>query len=62
MIAREVRVALIYLCAGCDQHHCADCEGGQDACPICQLGPLCDDCAAEHAADEREAEAREDRA
>lgn len=39
---------MIYECMDCAQHYCATCDGGEDQCKRCHLGPLCPDCAYEN--------------
>lgn len=45
-------MSTIYECIDCEQHYCAECDGGEDACPDCFTGPRCDDCATDHYSNE----------
>jgi len=57
---RRWTVANIYKCAGCDMHYCVNCDGGVDQCDGCRVGPLCDDCAADHVVEHKAEEADEE--
>lgn len=50
----------VYKCEGCDLHYCTDCDGGVDQCESCRVGPLCDDCAADHVVEHKAEEADEE--
>lgn len=52
-------MSTIFRCIGCEQHYCANCDGGEDSCARCGTGPRCDECAVEHE-EEHEEEEEED--
>ena len=45
----------VYHCVECELYYCVNCDPGEDQCPTCRVGPLCNDCAVEHHAEGHDA-------